>query len=76
MIHLATLPPYYRTPKGVHLVIWSYNLACHPPGKGNRARRRQGLYVHNPDHSLPFGCIAMDRGQIARMMRTPPNQPL
>lgn len=76
MIYLATLPAYYRTRKGVGLVVKYYNLrrADNVPGKGNRWRRRAGLHVHNPDHSKPFGLIAMDRGQIARMLRTPPDQ--
>jgi len=72
MIHLATLPQYYRTRKGISMIVRDYNLPSgNAKGKGNRAKRRQGLYVPNPDHMKPFGLIGMDRGQIAAMMKRP-----
>ena len=37
-------------------------------GSGNRARRRAGLPVADPYQARPFGCIAMDRAQLARYM--------
>lgn len=71
MIYLATIPDYYRTRKGVSMIVKGYNLACNPPGSGNRAARRRGLHVSNPDHMKPWGGVGMDRGQVAEMMRRP-----
>lgn len=71
MIYLATLPPYYRTRKGIKTIVNDYNLACHPPGNGNRAKRRQGILPHDPFRSRSWGLVGMDRAQIARMMWTP-----
>ena len=74
-IYLATLPGTHRNARSIRMIVRDYNLCCQAPGKGNKAKRRMGLHVLDPFTTRPFGCIGMDRGQIARMMRTPPVEP-
>ena len=47
---------------------FNWGAAC-GRGSGNRAKRRAGLPVADPYQARPFGCIAMNRGQLARFMR-------
>ena len=70
-IPLATLPRTARYPAMVRTIIRS-NMTTPAPGKGNRAARRSGRPVVDPWRLRPFGCIAMDRAEIAAMLRTAP----
>ena len=70
-IPLHTLPASSRYPKMVRCIIASNLAAGQNHGKGNRAKRRAGLAVVDPFTLRPFGCVALDRAGIARMMRTP-----
>lgn len=55
----------------VRCVIASNLSAGQNRGKGNRAKRRAGLPVSDPFRLRPFGCVALDRAGIARMLKTP-----
>lgn len=71
MILLNSLHPTSRYPKMIRCIIKMNLESASARGNGNKAKRRAGQYVHDPSTSRPFGCIAMNTAQIAKMMRTP-----
>lgn len=74
-IRISTLPQTHRNARSIRMIVRDYNLKCdNHKGKGNRFRRRAGLPVIDPHTLGPFGSIGMNRAQIAKMMRTPPDK--
>lgn len=67
-IRISDLPPTAFRRRTIRSVV-EYNMApTTAHGKGNKARRRQGLHVKDSTKFLPY---QMGAGEIAALLRSP-----